>query len=894
MDAIGTCVAIAQITPAIIRYVRAVKTGAAERRQLLLEVTSTSGIVQLLHNLAQETSSEDPWAPSLESMGELIGQYQSLLEELAHTLDPARKSRVDALKWPFEKKAVVETLTNLEYYKTAFLTNETFNRRDMDTGDWVLQEPTFQSWAFGNLSSIYCEGIPGAGKTIIAAIVIGHLRSQRANNVWTGPSLGSSVTCLYCTYKEREGQTTENLLGSIIRQLTESHPKKFVPSVRDFSRNRKEVHEKPLLDNFVSMLVSMLRCFQRSYIVVDALDECTEETRDSLLTSLDKLQQLCDLKIISHSESKETLTDYAISKILSRSQGMFLLARLHLESVARSMTEATVKARLDRLPRQLNATYDEAMHRVHHQDEEHAELAKKVLAWILYASRSLTMLELQHALVIANNGSNQSIDDEQIIKPEDIISSCAGIITMDQKTNVVRMVHYSAQEYFSTNRQTHFPNGHREIADVCLGYLGSEQFSHERYGSKDQMDTRLKQTPFFGYAARYWGHHVRESGANEALTRNTLRFLGLKSNLSCATHVGMHGSLGRPWNDYLTGAPVPPPLIVAAYFGLHDVTLALLDQGADINDLLPYPDGTGVSALDLASQKGFSQVVQVLLDAGSDPRKALQRGISAIHRASANNHPGIVAILLKHDRELVKVRNIYGKTALMDAAERGFADTLDVLLQAGSDPCDKDNNKATPLSLAAASGSRPTVQLLLDAGAPVNFPIPGAKQAIYAAAFKADQAMLELLLEKGADVECRGAVNNNVLHGAVCGADNPSIIGIIINDAIRNHKVSPVLNARNVLLKSPLHDAVERNRLRAVAIMLEHDPEMEPDIEGRTPLHWAVFRNLVKMTGLLLRSPRGRACINQRAGPKFKERTALEMAVDKQYIELIKMLSEAL
>ncbi len=594
--------------------------------------------------------------------------------------------------------------------------------------------------------------------------------------------------------------------------------------------------------------------------MVDALDECTEETRDSFLTSLDKLidklQQLCDLKvmltmrpgtidpvsapprtgfleirardedisrylgarIVAESRSfrilrgKEAQIDSTMSKILSLSQGMFLPARLHLDSIARSMSEAALNASLDRLPRQLNATYDEAMHRVHHQDEEHADLAKKVLAWILYASRLLTMLELQHALAIANNASNQSIiDDEQIIKPENIISSCAGIITMDKKTNVVRMVLYSAQEYFSTNRQTHFPNGHREIADVCLAYLGSEQFSHERYASKDQMDTRLKQTPFFGYAARYWGHHVRESGANEALTRKTLRFLALKSNLSCATQVGMHGSFGRPWNDHLTGAPVPAPLIVAADFGLHDVTLALLDQGADINDPLPYPDGTGISALDLACHKGFSQVAQVLLDAGSDPRKALRNGISAIHPASATNHPGIVAILLKHDRELVKVRNIYGKTALMDAAERGFADTLDVLFQAGSDPCDKDNNEATPLTLAAASGSRPTVQLLLDAGALVNCPIPSAKQAIYAAASKANQAMLEFLLKKGADVECRGAVNNNVLHGAVCGADDPSIIRIIINDAIRNQKLGPVLNARNVLLKSPLHDAVERN-----------------------------------------------------------------------------------
>ncbi|KAL8903246.1 MAG: hypothetical protein Q9207_004057 [Kuettlingeria erythrocarpa] len=373
-----------------------------------------------------------------------------------------------------------------------------------------------------------------------------------------------SHVCTAATRREK-AKTTENLLGSIIRQLTESHPKQFVPSVRDFYRNRREAHEKPLLDDFVSMLVSMLRCFQRSYIVVDALDECTEETRDSLLTSLDKLidklQQLYDFKV---------------------------------------------------------------------------------------------MLTMRPGTI-------------------DLVS-----------------------------------------APPRTGFL-----------------------------------EIRGSS-------------------------------------------------LATDFSLHDVTLALLDQGADINDPLPYPDGTGLSALDLACQRGFSQVVQVLLDAGSDPRKALRHGISAIHQASANNHPGILAILLKHDRELVQVRNMYGKTALMDAAERGFADTLDVLLQAGSDPCDKDNNKATPLTLAAASGSRPTVQLLLDAGAPVNSPIPGAKQAIYAAASNADQAMLEFLLEKGADVECRGAVNNNVLHGVVYKADDPSIVGIIMNDAIRNQNVGPVLNARNV------------------------------------------------------------------------------------------------
>lgn len=43
--------------------------------------------------------------------------------------------------------------------------------------------------------------------------------------------------------------------------------------------------------------------------------------------------------------------------------------------------------------------------------------------------------------------------------------SCAGITTLDQKTN---MVHCSAQEYFSNNYQTHSSSGYRYVAAAHL------------------------------------------------------------------------------------------------------------------------------------------------------------------------------------------------------------------------------------------------------------------------------------------------------------------------------------------------------------------------------------------------------------------------------------------
>lgn len=507
-EIIGITIAIAQITPAIVDYIRNVKNGPSESRQLLLEISSTSGVVMLLRDLAQETSSSDSWSASLDSLADLLGQYERQLQQVAHALEKTTTSKREALKWPFEKKAVAETLTNMERYKTAFLLalqtvqtevsdsirrsfqdigtdvrqsreavewlrdsqqdkdyekmlqwisplsfhlvhNDNLQRRHGDTGDWILREPSFESWVSADLNTLCCEGIPGAGKTIIASIVVNHLRlrgeskgSDHGHLHSTTGLLDSSLTYVFCTFKERNNQTAENLFGSIVKQLAEAYSKRFSPFVKELYQTRNETHERPLLADFVSMLGSMLRSFRTNYIVVDALDECADETKDSLMNGFETLQQICSLKLLftlrpgtatglldlnktgfmeirardedigeyissriaserrsfASFKKKPELIALAIDTITVSSRGMFLLARLHLDSVAKATSAAALKASLQRLPRQLSTTYDEALRRIEDQDDEHAALAKKVLAWILYASRSLTIVELRWLL----------------------------------------------------------------------------------------------------------------------------------------------------------------------------------------------------------------------------------------------------------------------------------------------------------------------------------------------------------------------------------------------------------------------------------------------------------------------------------------------------------------
>ncbi|KAL9033586.1 MAG: hypothetical protein Q9180_005868, partial [Flavoplaca navasiana] len=759
-EIIGIAIAIAQITPTIVDYIHRVKDGPTESRQLLLVVRSTSGVITSLRDLAKETSSSDSWFASLDPLADLLIQYERQLQQVAHILQKADTSKREALKWPFERKAVAETLTNMEHYKTAFLLllqrvqtelsdsircsiqdigsdvrqsreaikrlqdsqqdkdyqamlqwvsplnfrlvhNDNLQRRHGDTGDWILRESSFEVWVAGHLDTLYCEGIPGAGKTIIASVVVDHLRHRlesngddRAHHHSSSGLIDFSLTYVFCTFKDRANQTAENLFGSIVKQLTESYPERFSPMVEQLFHAREKTHGRPLLADFVSMLRSMLRCFRLNYIVVDALDECADEVTDSLLNDFKNLQQICSLKLLftlrpgtitglqdlnrtgfleirARDEDigkyissriafeERSFTSFkrepdhvalAIDTITASSQGMFLLARLHLDSIAKATPVAAFKASLQRLPRQLNTTYDEALRRIEDQDEERAALAKKVLAWILYASRSLTMVEVQHALAAESTVPPQGVDEEWINNPNDIIYSCAGLVTLDQKTNVIRMVHYSAQEYFSANRQTHFPHGHKDIATVCLKYLASNLFSNGRRKNKQEVKLQCAENPFLDYAAHFWGFHTRMSGPNADMTSDVLAFMRLHQNLTCATQVGIQEFMFASWAEHPTDGPVLAPVIVAAYFGLTDVAAALLDHGADVNIVARPPDG--VSVLDIACQKGHRDVVKLLLDRGAITQRQHLRKVGALHRAASLNHPAVAEVLLERNQAL--------------------------------------------------------------------------------------------------------------------------------------------------------------------------------------------------------------------------------------------------
>ena len=94
----------------------------------------------------------------------------------------------------------------------------------------------------------------------------------------------------------------------------------------------------------------------------------------------------------------------------------------------------------------LDHAYAQAMERIVGQEGGLRELAKKVLSWVTCAKRPLTTLELQHALAVEIGTSE--LDEENLPEIEDMVSLCAGLVTVDRESNVIRLVHYTTQQYF--------------------------------------------------------------------------------------------------------------------------------------------------------------------------------------------------------------------------------------------------------------------------------------------------------------------------------------------------------------------------------------------------------------------------------------------------------------
>ena len=255
------------------------------------------------------------------------------------------------------------------------------------------------------------------------------------------------------------------------------------------------------------------------------------------------------------------------------------------------------------------------MERINGQIEDQKELAKQVLSWITCAKRPLTTTELQHALGVEVGESK--LDEDNFSQIEDIVSVCAGLVTIDEASNIIRLVHYTTQEYFERTQSHWFPNAETYITIICVTYLSFDVFKRGFCQTKDEFQERLRSNQFFDYAAKNWGHHARGVlNPSQPFSQTVVDFLKSEAKVEASSQ-GLFAYYVYSYYLYIYSQEVLRKITrlhLAAYFGVKTVVQLLLESKVEVDSR----DKDSRTPLSWAAERGHKAVVQLLLESNTE------------------------------------------------------------------------------------------------------------------------------------------------------------------------------------------------------------------------------------------------------------------------------------
>ncbi|KAK8048095.1 ankyrin [Apiospora saccharicola] len=140
------------------------------------------------------------------------------------------------------------------------------------TGLWLLRLPPFQTWLDTPGSKLWLSGIPGAGKTVLAASVIEAALARSNDKV--------AVAFYFCDYKTEATWNPSTILSVIAAQLAlqSEEAYKELASFYDQLHPPNGLPRSPRILELTMALSTMTDRFDQVFIIVDALDECGEHT----------------------------------------------------------------------------------------------------------------------------------------------------------------------------------------------------------------------------------------------------------------------------------------------------------------------------------------------------------------------------------------------------------------------------------------------------------------------------------------------------------------------------------------------------------------------------------------------------------------------------------------
>ncbi|KAL7945337.1 hypothetical protein V8C42DRAFT_54964 [Trichoderma barbatum] len=461
-----------------------------------------------------------------------------------------------------------------------------FELKMPDSCEWLTNKSCFISWREGDAPSIlWLTGRPATGKSILSSHVIDHLKPLR-------------VCRSYFFFKH--STTNKSTLSDCFRSLA------FQMATQDKLVKEKLIqleHEGVTWDKtddatlwtklFVDRIFK-LQFEKQHFWVIDGLDECANFS--SLFTKklLTKLPHKRELRVFVTSRNLDAVerglvslgpqvTTYDLSdsdtvddirlflatklreldrleseddleamcnKILEKSSGSFLWARLVLQEFENAWTEEAMEAVLKEVPGELCDLYSRMVQSIE-MDKSKTSLARTILTWVVLARRPLALDELRCAVKL---DLNQTLQNMRRAIP----SLCGQLVYIDPLDRA-HIIHETAREFLLDQNMCSEltickERGHTNIADILTRFLSSDCL--KALQMKSQRSAKMKafakstsvvplDSSLLDYASTFFSEHIyRCSSGDDGLMDELCNFLSTNV-LSWIEYVAKSGDIGH-------------------------------------------------------------------------------------------------------------------------------------------------------------------------------------------------------------------------------------------------------------------------------------------------------------------------------------------------------------
>ncbi|KAI0468422.1 hypothetical protein F4859DRAFT_524356 [Xylaria cf. heliscus] len=596
---------------------------------------------------------------------------------------------------------------------------------------------------------------PGAGKTFLVSRIQNRMNEQQKQH---GSDDGKLATA-FLYMREDRSYSCEELLGCILRQLVEHME---IPAAVWKAWGVRSEGETGIGADVVVQLIRNMADNHKLYLVVDAWDEYRPTDRGRLLGRFAELDGCLALlmtsrfigdfdkgfegfnhvKISANEDDIRNYVHYCIntnsrlkefcrmskdlepqiaSIIIKKSQGMFLLVRLHMESLETEdvCTLHAIQEKLDSFSNSLTDKYQDIMNRIRQQTKIRQNIAISTLAWVTYAQRPLSVDEVRHALAVDLTSGLFQADMQPL--QADITAFCCGMVIVENDT--LQLVHVTAREFMLGLKETSddFINFDATISQVCAVYLcipeleqpdeNSVSYATEIWGRPPEtydereifrvqsglvyrtqhqtatprtgltFKSKLRIYPLIQYAAQYLGHHLRAISDANCIAANN----ALNKTISVLQE--------RPKRKFFEE-------VLYQVCSYPPQALSRQNYPLSISEPECGSDSENDESLTLSSDDGGRE--PLLTGQGSDSGDC--RDITSLHLAA---HLGVARLVkqLLSDLSLVNVKDFNGCTPLSIALAAGHLDTALLILNAGAKLDLLSNEGCQLLLIAAQSGS---------------------------------------------------------------------------------------------------------------------------------------------------------------------------------------------